>query len=87
MVRGVIAVQWCLPNKTLSMTVKFGKLFVSWKVRTRPILGNRCGLKPVIFFSLKYTCPLSGLRNPLIKLNTVVLPAPLGPMNPTSSPD
>src|SRR3989304_6039048 len=30
--------------------------------------------------------PLSGRSNPVIRLNTVVLPAPLGPINPRISP-
>ncbi len=30
--------------------------------------------------------PLVGLYKPVIKLKTVVLPAPLGPISPTNSP-
>ena len=33
------------------------------------------------------TVPKSGLINPIMRLNIVLLPAPLGPSNPTISPE
>src|SRR5437588_11483186 len=39
-----------------------------------------CGCTPVMSRSSSSTCPLSGRRCPVIRLNRVDLPAPLGPI-------
>src|SRR5215813_4703650 len=44
-----------------------------------------CGRSPVMSSSLNRTCPVVGLR-PQITLKSVVLPAPFGPMTPSTSP-
>jgi len=42
----------------------------------------RFGRNPVIVSLANSVVPSSGARNPLMTLNSVVLPAPLGPMMP-----
>src|SRR5499425_3375891 len=63
-----------------SYTVSLGKMFVRWKERPMPRRQISCGAMPVTSRSLKRTLPASGRRCPVIRLKTVVLPAPLGPM-------
>ena len=46
----------------------------------------RFGLRPFSSCAAKVTVPSSGGRKPLSKLNSVVLPAPFGPMMPRISP-
>src|SRR6266545_7463294 len=43
-------------------------------------------MSPVSSVPASEISPLSGLRNPLMMLNRVVLPAPFGPSTPTISP-
>src|SRR5678815_1802669 len=45
-----------------------------------PMRQRSCGAMPVTSRSLKTTRPVSGLTWPVMRLNSVVLPAPLGPM-------
>ena len=47
-----------------------------------PRRHTRLGRSPVNGVPAKLIVPLSGARNPLTTLNSVVLPAPLGPMMP-----
>src|SRR5215472_11453931 len=63
-----------------SYTVSLGKMFVRWKERPMPRRQRSCGAIPVTSRSLKRTLPASGRRCPVIRLKSVVLPAPLGPM-------
>src|SRR5215468_5024577 len=63
-----------------SYTVSLGKMFVRWKERPMPRRQRSCGAMPVTSRSLKRTLPASGRRCPVIRLKSVVLPAPLGPM-------
>ena len=65
---------------TFSYTVSRGKMFVRWNDRPIPSRQRSCGAMPVTSRSLKTTCPPSGTRCPVIRLKSVVLPAPLGPM-------
>src|SRR6266496_6262 len=51
-----------------------------------PFLTTACGFKPTRLWPSSDICPAVGARNPVIRLNTVVLPAPLGPMSPSTSP-
>src|SRR5262245_41640287 len=45
-----------------------------------PMRQRSWGAMPVTSLPLKTTCPASGRRCPVIRLNSVVLPAPFGPM-------
>ena len=58
-----------------------------WKVRATPCAAKRCGARPVRSSPLHEQLP-AGRRDarPRCALKKVVLPAPLGPMMPTSSP-
>src|SRR5262245_15015985 len=55
-------------------------MLVRWKERPMPRRQRSCGAMPVTSRSLKRTLPASGCRWPVIRLKSVVLPAPLGPM-------
>jgi hypothetical protein len=61
-------------------------MVVSWKVRTTPRPATTCGLKRVISSSRKMTRPELGRRNEVISLNSVLLPAPFGPITARISP-
>src|SRR3954447_7408768 len=63
-----------------SNTVSFGKMLVRWNDRPRPIRQVSCGCTPVMSRLSSSTRPLSGRKCPVIRLNSVDLPAPLGPM-------
>ena len=51
----------------------------SWNERTMPLRATWCGLRPTSSSPLSMTEPASGGMAPVSRLNTVVLPAPLGP--------
>src|SRR5258706_11515295 len=55
-------------------------MLVRWNDRPIPRRQRSWGAIPVTSRSLKTTRPPSGSRCPVIRLNSVVLPAPLGPM-------
>src|SRR5213594_804516 len=61
-------------------TVRRGKMLVRWKDRPMPRRQRSWGAMPVTSRALKITRPASGVRCPVIRLKSVVLPAPLGPM-------
>src|SRR6476660_1567727 len=63
-----------------SNTVSFGKMLVRWNDRPSPMRQVSCGCTPVISRSSSSTRPLSGSKCPVIRLNSVDLPAPLGPI-------
>src|SRR4030095_1536736 len=63
-----------------SYTGRRGKRFVRWNERPMPMRQRSCGAMPVTSRFLKTTRPVSGLTWPVMRLNSVVLPAPLGPM-------
>ena len=54
----------------------------TWKVRPMPRAQTSCGFSPPISLPAKRIAPWSAARKPLITLNSVVLPAPFGPMMP-----
>ncbi len=56
-----------------------------WNVRPRPDLAILYGASLVMFLSNSEMVPLSGFRAPVSRLNSVLLPLPLGPMMPTIS--
>src|SRR6058998_4315119 len=51
-----------------------------------PSAHTRWGAQPAISRSRRRIAPPSGTRAPVIRLKSVVLPDPLGPMTPISSP-
>src|SRR5690348_10163167 len=51
-----------------------------------PAAATRSGLHRVMSAPRNRTCPAVGARNPVTRLNRVVLPAPFGPISPTISP-
>ena len=53
-----------------------------WNVRIKPVVVTRSGRNPVMSWSLKVMRPRSGGITPEMQLNSVVLPAPLGPIKP-----
>src|SRR5262245_11159241 len=61
-------------------TVSRGKMLVRWNERPTPSRHRSCGAMPVMSRSLKSTFPPSGSTWPVMRLNSVVLPAPFGPM-------
>src|SRR6185312_8467689 len=69
-----------------SRTLMRAKGWVIWKVRTMPAAQIRCGARPVMSRPSSTMRPASGLWKPAMAANSVVLPAPLGPIRPTISP-
>src|SRR5437868_1290825 len=67
-------------------TLIFANGWVIWKVRTMPAAQILCGASPVMSRPSKATRPASGAWKPAMAANSVVLPAPLGPISPTISP-
>ena len=76
-----LAVCRCAPTAMFWRTVCCANGWTIWKVRVMPSLALRCGSRPVMSSPWKRTRPLSGLRKPDISANSVVLPAPLGPIS------
>ena len=63
-----------------------GKVRTTWKVRPMPARQMRFGFSPVMSRPANRTLPPLGAASPFSRLNSVVLPAPLGPMMPRISP-
>jgi hypothetical protein len=61
-------------------------MLVIWKLRDRPSRLISYGRRPLTNWPLSRTSPLVGASRPLIRLNSVDLPAPFGPMMATRSP-
>src|SRR5690606_11649183 len=74
------------PSFMLSMTVRRDSALVSWKVRTMPAWATLWADSPRIGRPLKLHVPVFGLSNPVSRLKSVVLPAPLGPIRPVMAP-
>jgi len=62
-----------------SPSVSWSKRLVIWKERAIPRWAICSGCLPVMSWSAKTIVPDVGVRNPVSRLNNVVLPAPLGP--------
>ncbi len=58
---------------------------ITWKVRPMPASQITCGRWPDMLRPSISTSPSLGFRKPLRRLNSVVLPAPFGPMMPRIS--
>src|SRR6185312_3467160 len=72
--------------RTFSSTVSFGKILVCWNERPSPMPQILCGATPVTSRPLTCTLPAVGRRWPVIRLNSVDLPAPFGPITAAISP-
>ena len=70
----------------MSSTVSVGNSGTSWNDRISPSSARPSGDHVVTSRSSKNTLPLSGRTNPAITSNSVVLPAPFGPISPSVSP-
>src|SRR3990172_10630605 len=71
---------------TFSRTVLSRKRAVSWNTRPMPLAETTWGSLPPMSSPRKTTFPELGEWKPVMRLNTVVLPEPLGPMRPNISP-
>src|SRR4051812_33917501 len=67
-------------------TVSRDSALVSWKVRTTPSRATWCGLSLARSRPSKDHVPELGWSNPVSRLNSVVFPAPLGPIRPVMPP-
>src|SRR6218665_1597788 len=74
------------PQRRFSNTLSLGKMFVRWKLRDNPRRLISYGASPLMRWPFSSTSPLLGTKRPLIRLNSVDLPAPLGPMMAPRSP-
>src|SRR5918993_1038316 len=74
------------PSFMLSRTDITASDLVSWKVRTMPSVATRWAGIPWSFRPSNVHLPMSALSNPVRRLNSVVLPAPLGPMSAVTTP-
>src|SRR5262249_24993976 len=70
---------------TFSRTDRFRKEWLCWNVRARPARPLRCGVHEVMSLEPSSTLPELGKSKPVIRFTSVVLPAPSGPMSPTTS--
>ncbi len=59
---------------------------MSWNVRTWPMRATLNAGMPERVVPSNVHVPLSGLSNPVSRLNSVVLPAPFGPMSAVIAP-
>src|SRR6185295_7713092 len=73
-------------RQRLSMTESFVRTFVIWKVLIRPSLAMRYADRPVMCCPANSMRPLSGDANPVIMSNSVLLPAPFGPISEVIEP-
>ena len=74
------------PRATLTRVVMALTSSIRWKVRPRPNWARAAGDRWVMSWSLSRTVPVVGRSRPLQALKVVVLPAPLGPINPVTRP-
>src|SRR3954447_23172859 len=61
-------------------------MLVRWDERPSPMPQIRCGAMPVMSRPSSVTRPVSGCRCPVIRLNSVDLPAPFGPITAAICP-
>ncbi len=69
-----------------SNTVSKLSALVSWKVRTCPIWATLNDGTPERLVPWKSQDPVSGVSKPVSRLNSVVLPAPFGPISAVMAP-
>src|SRR5665811_1980953 len=80
------AVRTRLPTITLSITDIDSKLLTTWKVRAMPRLQRAVAGNAVTSSPSNRIVPSDGGVAPAVRLNSVDLPAPFGPIRPTISP-
>src|SRR5438270_2256319 len=73
-------------TSTFSRAVREPNTSRRWKVRARPSRARWWALRLETSLSSISTLPDVGSCNPVMTLNRVVLPAPLGPMSPVTRP-
>ena len=71
---------------TLSRTDIALKSRMFWNVRAMPAATVWWVFLLLMFFPMRVMSPVVGAYTPVRRLNTVVFPAPFGPISPTSSP-
>src|SRR5215213_1877628 len=76
----------CAPSSMFCSTVSRDSALVSWKVRTTPSRATWCGASFPSGRPSKDHVPVLGWSKPVSRLNSVVLPAPLGPIRPVMPP-
>src|SRR3954469_10352077 len=74
------------PSSMFCRTVRRDSALVSWKVRTTPRRATWCGDSLPSWRPSNDQVPVLGWSNPVSRLNSVVLPAPLGPIKPVMPP-
>src|SRR3954447_10115261 len=74
------------PSSMFCSTVSRDSALVSWKVRTTPSRATWCGDSLPRSRPSNDQVPVLGWSNPVSRLNSVVLPAPLGPIRPVMPP-
>ena len=74
------------PQRMFSYTDSLGKMFVTWKLRDRPRRLIACGDWVVMSSPFRRIARTSAWKRPLMRLNSVDLPAPFGPMIACRSP-
>src|SRR5438105_13009014 len=70
----------CIPTRMFSAAVMLANSRMFWNVRHTPSAVISSGRSPTSGRPRKVTAPVSGRYRPVNTLNSVVLPAPLGPM-------
>ena len=75
-----------MPTITFSSSVISLKMRMFWNVRAMPLRVIWCGLRPSSVAPSSVMSPVVGGSRPVIRLNTVVLPAPFGPIRPEIVP-
>ena len=73
-------------TSTFSRTVSEPKTSSRWKVRAMPSRARRCGRLPRRSTPSRTTRPAVSACRPVMTLNSVVLPAPFGPISPVTWP-
>jgi hypothetical protein len=72
-------------TSTFSCTDSERKAWLCWKVLASPCLPRRLGLQRVTSRPSSSTIPAVGRSKPLNRFTSVDLPAPFGPISPTTS--
>ncbi len=72
------------PTSTFSRTVNPLKSRIAWNVRAMPRRASRCGGSRVMSSPANRMVPSSARKCPEMRLMSVVLPAPFGPMSPNT---
>src|ERR1700733_10716113 len=77
---------WMAATRRFSNTVRFSNGRGIWNERPMPPMQRARGGVRVMSLPSKCTVPVSGRSTPVMRLNSVDLPAPFGPMMPSASP-